>query len=101
MPLNIKEFHWVLGYIDLRKRYVYFYDSALTYDTDKEAFRTLWIMLLYILRAANFFERHPDIKKHMEKFSLLCRILSKTKKMGTFSILKWLYFLYSLKKQCD
>ena len=69
MPLNIKEFHWVLGYIDLRKRHVYFYDSALTYDTNKEAFKGLWIMLPYVLRAVNFFERRPDIKKHMGKFS--------------------------------
>ena len=69
MPLNITEFHWVLGYIDLRKHHVYFYDSALTYDTKKEAFKALWIMLPYVLRAANFFEQRPDIKKHMGKFS--------------------------------
>ena len=69
MPLNIAEFHWVLGFIDLRKRHVYLYDSALTYDTNREAFKSLWIMLPYVLRAANFFERRTDINKHMRKFS--------------------------------
>ena len=86
MPLNIKEFHWVLGFIYLRKRHVYFYDSELTYDTNREAFNALWIMLPYVLRAANFFEQRPDIKKHMGKFSLLCRNLSTTKKWVRFLI---------------
>ena len=88
MPLNIAEFHWVLGFIDLQKRHVYFYDSALTYDTNREAFNALWIMLPYVLRAANFFERHPKIKKktHGKILTLLYGILSKTKKWVRFLI---------------
>ena len=69
MPLNIKEYHWVLAYIDLRNRHVFLYDSNLNYGTNRDEFKALWIMLPYILRCANFFEGRPEIRKYMGKFS--------------------------------
>ena len=68
IPVNIKDWHWIIARVDIIERRVQFYDSYQTDTSYRGQLEILWEIIPHVLRAANVYDTRPQLNSSMKPF---------------------------------
>ena len=68
IPINIKDWHWILAQVDIIEHHVDFYDSYLRDTSYRSQLELLWEIISHVLKATKVYDTQPQLNLSLKPF---------------------------------